>query len=204
MLTQTIDKGDKIIEIHTDDNPTNPRDPDFQDLDSKMICFHRRYLLGDKHDYKSKDFNSWDEVKRQIEKDNDIAEILPLYLYDHSGITISTKPFSCPWDSGQVGFILITKDSARSAHMVKRLSKKVMAQVHKNLLAEVETYDQYLQNEVYGYVIKDKETEEELDACWGFYGDKYCIEEAESAVSHCKVKPKPEVKDPNQKEFNLA
>ena len=28
--------------------------------------------------------------------------ILPLYLYDHSGITMNTCGFSCPWDSGQV------------------------------------------------------------------------------------------------------
>ena len=26
--------------------------------------------------------------------------ILPLYLYDHSGITMNTTGFSCPWDSG--------------------------------------------------------------------------------------------------------
>lgn len=35
--------------------------------------------------------------------------ILPLFLYDHSGITISTGPFSCPWDSGQVGWIYAEK-----------------------------------------------------------------------------------------------
>ena len=35
--------------------------------------------------------------------------ILPLYLYDHSGITMSTGPFSCPWDSGQVGWIYASK-----------------------------------------------------------------------------------------------
>jgi len=35
--------------------------------------------------------------------------ILPLYLYDHSGITMSTGPFSCPWDSGQVGWIYAPK-----------------------------------------------------------------------------------------------
>ena len=39
--------------------------------------------------------------------------ILPLYLYDHSGITISTGPFSCPWDSGQVGWIYAPKDTFR-------------------------------------------------------------------------------------------
>jgi hypothetical protein len=35
--------------------------------------------------------------------------IKDLYLYDHSGITISTSPFSCGWDSGQVGFIYLTR-----------------------------------------------------------------------------------------------
>ena len=35
--------------------------------------------------------------------------ILPLYLYDHSGITMSTSVFSCPWDSGQVGWIYAEK-----------------------------------------------------------------------------------------------
>lgn len=39
--------------------------------------------------------------------------ILPLYLYDHSGITISTEPFSCPWDSWQVGWIYAPKDTFR-------------------------------------------------------------------------------------------
>ncbi len=35
--------------------------------------------------------------------------ILPLYLYDHGGITMRTNPFSCPWDSGQVGWIYAPK-----------------------------------------------------------------------------------------------
>lgn len=35
--------------------------------------------------------------------------ILPLYLYDHGSITMSTGAFSCPWDSGQVGWIYASK-----------------------------------------------------------------------------------------------
>jgi len=38
--------------------------------------------------------------------------MLPLYLYDHSGITMSTGKFSCPWDSGQVGWIYCTIEKA--------------------------------------------------------------------------------------------
>lgn len=38
--------------------------------------------------------------------------VLPLYLYDHSGITMNTTGFSCPWDSGQVGWIYASKEDA--------------------------------------------------------------------------------------------
>lgn len=34
-----------------------------------------------------------------------LGVILPVYMHDHSGITFSTSPFSCSWDSGQVGVI---------------------------------------------------------------------------------------------------
>lgn len=30
---------------------------------------------------------------------------MPLFLYDHSGITMNTCGYSCRWDSGQVGYI---------------------------------------------------------------------------------------------------
>ena len=44
--------------------------------------------------------------------------ILPLYLYDHSGITMNTCGFSCPWDSGQVGWIYASAmDSSFSRKM---------------------------------------------------------------------------------------
>ena len=38
--------------------------------------------------------------------------ILPLYLYDHSGLSMNTSGFSCPWDSGQVGWIYCNNEKA--------------------------------------------------------------------------------------------
>lgn len=38
--------------------------------------------------------------------------ILPLYLYDHSGLAMSTSDFGDRWDSGCVGFIYMDKDTA--------------------------------------------------------------------------------------------
>jgi len=86
--------------------------------------------------------------------------ILPLYLYDHSGITMRTSPFSCQWDSGQVGFIYCTKE--RCDELGADFSK-----AEDCLRAEVEEYDQYLTGDVYGYVswefkLEDLEDEEAL------------------------------------------
>ena len=37
---------------------------------------------------------------------------LPVYAYVHSGETISTEPFSCPWDSGRSGWVYCTTEAA--------------------------------------------------------------------------------------------
>jgi hypothetical protein len=47
-----------------------------------------------------------------------------LYLYDHGGITISTGPFSCPRDSGQVGFIYASHKQIRDHFGWKRLKRR--------------------------------------------------------------------------------
>lgn len=97
---------DEQIKISTRQQPDSPRSWDNL---GTMICFHRRYDLGDKHSYSSDDYSSWEEMKKAIIKEENPAVILPLYMYEHSGISISTSPFSCPWDSGQIGFVLVSK-----------------------------------------------------------------------------------------------
>jgi len=41
----------------------------------------------------------------------DAKAYLPLYLFAHSGVRVSTEPFNDPWDSGQCGFAVLEKDS---------------------------------------------------------------------------------------------
>lgn len=159
-----------VLEIVTDSNPPNPR-TEWDNLGT-MVCFHKRYNLGDKHDYRHGDYGSWDEMKDAIIKNENVAVIKPLYLYDHSGITISTGEFSNKWDSGQVGFIFISKAKVRKEYSVKRISKKLLAKIETYIDGEVETYDQYLTGDVYGFKLYNSEGEE-IDSCWGFYGSDY-------------------------------
>jgi len=173
--------GKYKIEVVQDEHAYNPREDDNL---GTMICIHRRYDLGDKHDYDSGDYNSWEEMKNAIIKNENVGVILPLYLYDHSGITMNTTGFHCPWDSGQVGFIFISKEKMRKEYGYKRITKELKDRVREYLIDEVKTYDQYLTGDVYGYRITDTETDEEIDSCWGYYGDDYCMSEAESIVNH--------------------
>lgn len=161
-------KSGKTLEIHTDEGSAN--NPRNWDNLGTMVCFHRRYNLGDKHDYDHNDYKGWSEMFKAIEKNEDALIILPLYLYDHSGITISTSPFDCQWDSGQVGFIFVSKEKVRKEYNVKRISPKIAEKALSVLEGEVKTYDQYITGDVYGFKVINEEGDEE-DSCWGFFGD---------------------------------
>ena len=171
-----------IIKLVHDHDAESPREWD--NLGS-MVCAHRRYRLGDENGaakaleviYKHLsdkqlgqiDFNANQipDVERALEMTGQ-AIMLPLYLYDHSGITMKTSPFSCRWDSGKVGFIFVSKDKARSELGWKHLTKPRIEKLETYLDGEVESYDQYLTGNVWGYqVIEDDEV---VDSCWGFFG----------------------------------
>jgi hypothetical protein len=173
------------IELVQDEDAQNPR-TEYDNL-GKMVCFHKRYNLGDEHRYCHSDFNGWEGIAEKIEEDakaeGGVAVMLPLYLYDHSGITIRCHNFSDidshGWDWGQVGYIYLTKKQVRSEW--GRCTKKNLEKAEKYIRSEVETYDQYLTGDVWGYQIKDADGEE-LDSCWGFFGEKYCEQSAKEVV----------------------
>jgi hypothetical protein len=127
-----------------------------------MTCFHRRYNLGDKHDYRDPDQLDWEILRR-----DDVLS-LPLYLYDHSGITMRTQPFGDRWDSGKVGYIYVTFDKIQKEFGLVNLKTK--AKALRAMQAEVKVYDQYLTGDVYGYEVLAPNGEE-VDSCWGYYGD---------------------------------
>lgn len=130
----------------------------------------------------------WKEIDRSY-------VVLPVYMYDHSGITINTGGFSCPWDSGQVGYIYCSKERflKETGYTKKQLFKEGKAV--KMLEDEVKTFDDYLTGNVVGYVVyKDGEECDGIgSAVWGFYPDHdnyhdgyygfgYAIEEAKSWI----------------------
>ena len=170
-IIQKATIGNEELRIVLDTEPESPREWDNLGI---TVCWHDRYVLGDKHEFEDpKKFTDY-------MKDN-LMLMLPLYLYDHSGLSISTKrdyPFSCQWDSMQIGFIYVTYEKLKAEGISKNATPthEEKEKAIEQLIQEVKTYNQYLIGEVYGYVIVKHATcnmgedhEETLDSCFGFY-----------------------------------
>lgn len=168
VTSKTLDSGFRVA-VEYDCDPESPRSWD--NVGTVVLIDRCRYNFGDES-------ASYDELKAI--NDDPANIVLPVYMYDHSGITINTGGFSCPWDSGQVGLIYCTKEKALKewgTGKKKIVSKKMRKKVYEFLEGEIETLDQYLRGEVYGYVLYDPEGEE-VSSCWGFYGEEnYCLNE---------------------------
>jgi hypothetical protein len=187
---ETTTFGNYRIRVMADSDAESPRDWDNL---GTMVCWHSRYNLGDVDG--SREYESPEAALKEIGD----AIVLPLYLYDHSGITMNTTGFSCPWDSGQVGFIYVTLEKIREEYKWKRITKKRREQIVKYLTGEVETYDMYLRGEVYGFNItrEDEDGEEvDIDSCWGFFGDDpYMTEEVIKGAIRYDIENTPQQMD---------
>lgn len=168
--------NNRVFRVFNDYNPIDPREWDNL---GTMACFHRRYSLGDKDvPFSSDEFGSWGEMEEYIWKSLDAAVVIPLFMYDHGGITIQAYPFDCRWDSGQIGFIYVTKDKLRKEYGVKKVGKKILSKAEEILRNEILTYDQYVTGDVYSFEIVKVEScdfgcphERHEDSCSGFFGE---------------------------------
>ena len=170
---ETTTFGDYRIRVMQDSDAESPRDWDNL---GTMVYWHRDYILGDVDGNRE-----YESVESFLEEIGD-AIVLPLYIYDHSGVTMNTTGFSCPWDSGQVGFIYVTLGDVRKEYGWKRITKERRERIEGYLRNEVNTFDMFLRGDVYGFsVVREDEDGEEvdIDSCWGFYGydDPYMTEE---------------------------
>ncbi len=204
---QKTEGGYEARYLAHDSNAENPRKWD--NLGS-MVCWHNKYDLGDDHNWTSPesfldDIGEYDTIPEYVPdeqhkkfRDKRIDKtvvMLPLYLYDHSGLTMRTTPYSCRWDSGQVGFIYLThedikKEMARpkykkgqinpSLSPIKRVTKDDIKRARKALVGEVETFDKYLTGDVYTIVMEtydEDKNQVDYDCVSGFYGQEDAEEE---------------------------
>ena len=103
--------------------------------------------------------------------------ILPVFMFDHTGIAYSTVDFNDPWDSGFVGFIYASSADLEKAGIEQGRPRK---EVERYLRKEVERYSQWANGEVFCLELYDKDGEL-VDSVGGVYDDML-EEQAEQLV----------------------
>lgn len=134
-------------------------------------------------------------------KSEDAIAIAPLFIFEHSMMSISSGPVTfidedeganvstdtrgrfmgddAGWDTSFSGFALVTREKWDACFPNEPLDKTKIEEIVKG---EVDEYDKYLRGEVYGYVIAPGTIAEE--SCWGFLGDEYVKEAANAETAH--------------------
>ena len=165
------DKGgvEYTLEVEQSDWADNPRG---ESNLCTMVCWHRDYSLGDKHNFDNPDefmqhlyldvtgkhwcddhdSDDWQDVYKELQTTS-LVLIKPINLYDHSGLTVSTSncyPYNDRWDSGIVGFIYVTKKTIFK-ECGNITEENWLERADKYLEGEMKTYDQYLIGDVYSF-----------------------------------------------------
>jgi hypothetical protein len=166
---EIIDYKGYTINIYYDHQGPDP----IQEYDhlGTIYCCHRRYRLGDEQP----DPEWLKGYVQEVAEDGGV--VLPLYLYDHSGISISTRSFHgrahhAEWDSGLIGFAVVTRQDIYDNWSIKRATKRYKDWSERIMKAVIKEYDLFLQGQVFGFEVISPDGEE-LDSCWGFYGDNW-------------------------------
>jgi len=189
--TETV--GELIVSVYQDEDSVSPREWDNL---SSILAWHRRSWIGDGKRLRDGGLNlDGPEDAREMFEGRDVADVLgelagspivaylPLYLYEHGGMTISTEPFGDPWDSGQVGFVFVTEASLEKMGGNPADAERVM-------VAEIADYDAYLRGDVWVYIVERATTcdhgdehRDTVDSYGGFIGDAdYALREGIAAA----------------------
>ncbi len=120
---------------------------------------------------------------------------MPLYLMDHSGLSISTEDFYDRWDSGQIGWI--HTDAKRAEELWE--ADWDVDRARQELKDQVIQYDKYLQGEYYGIVVSkfepwdhdDPETADESEfveqeSCWGYSDAESMADFVNEVIGSCR------------------
>lgn len=143
-------------------------DPRSWDNLGTMLCCHRNYSLGDCNSNKETEEQLAEICRKYGKSDEEIDEMtfaeevqfilnqdnicgLPLYITDHSGISMQTYRFDA-WDSSFVGLIFVEKDFYL-AQMCLKDEEGWKEKAKETLKSEVETYSDFLEGNVYEWTL---------------------------------------------------
>ena len=170
---ETINVGNMRARIVPDPHPEAPENDLFQ-----IAYTSDRYALGTENVSRQR----MGEIVRGIHSGKLLG--WPVFAYVHSGATIKmadSNPFTCPWDSGQCGYIYCDKAKFLASMGRTRLTPKALREAREYAHSVVTEFDQYLTGDVYGVIVEEVDDDGDAthsDSCWGFYGLEHARESA--------------------------
>lgn len=169
-LYDKIHNGERLT-IGYDSTAESPRDWDNNNW--SLSCFHKKYDLGDEDcRLNIKDYDSWDEYGEALREEYDIVEMVPLYLLDHSHLSLSIVDFNDRWDSGQIGFAFLTAENQKD--IAKTCERSDLHELSLDLLKdELSVYEGYLNGETYFVRVENVNTGKMIDVLGGLYGTDF-------------------------------
>lgn len=184
-----IDKDDFLREMYLNTVGNNERGTERYERMVNMVW--SRKMTGDHPDPRAVD----DAMLRVI---SEKYVVMPLYLLDHSGLAMQTESFHDPWDSGQVGWMYVSKEDVLKEFGGEKMTGALRKKAEDLLRGEVAEYDAYLRGECYGFELY--KNGELSDSCWGFIGslEDACKAMADYLPDECKgmTEHLSEVKEP--------
>lgn len=123
---------------------------------------------------------------------HDVAALIPFSAIEHSGVAVYLGSHDHPhdpggWDSGWVGFVLVTKTQWREWQGLGPDDPIDADRVRESIVESFKGFAAYVSGDCYGYVVNDPEGNE-VESCWGYYGwdswhdGGYMLENFESIV----------------------
>lgn len=109
-------------------------------------------VIDEEYRYSTPSEEYLDELLDLVKKYGVIEKI---YRYEHSAIAYSTSPFSCRWDSGQVGYAFMSKPAALKYFNAKRFTKKIAKLAEQYLDDAVSEYSDAINAENFYIRIED-------------------------------------------------
>ena len=162
--------GKYKIEVIQDDQSQSPDDRGNDD--AFVVYDHRQFYVARKG-FDPREI--WEHLQTGKKLYNGYF-IFPLYAYIHSGVVLSVGDHNFPdarWDVSSTGYVLVKKQK----YTYTREAAFKMAE------SITEEWNAYLCGDVWGFKITDIDDDEEVENCWGFYGEENCMTEAENEVN---------------------
>lgn len=125
--------------------------------------------LGLSDDYAERMDLSYPDLVERFRKE---YIVLDVYIYEHSGASVRTTPFGCRWDSGQLGWMYVSKETLREEFGYKRVTQKRIDQAIKCMEYEVKLLDAYLQGDVFRFEVINEDGEV-VGECGNFWSDDF-------------------------------